>query len=100
MGDVRLRLALEEALVAALAETRRGVHDELGVGREWNAAVAGEVVAMEWNPVRVRVIGRGFAGESSPVRARSGGPSPPAFPNRHLSRQCTGRPSVGSFWKT
>ena len=56
-GEARgLLLRAEGDLVAALAETRRGIHDELGVGREGDAAVAGEVVAMGGSPVRVSVV--------------------------------------------
>jgi hypothetical protein len=56
MGDVRLRLAFEESLVAALAETGGGVHDEFGVGAEWDAAVAGQVVSVGWRPLHVRLV--------------------------------------------
>ena len=56
MGDVRLRLALKEPFVTALAETRGGVHDELCVGRERDAAVAGQVVAIRWRPLHVGVV--------------------------------------------
>ena len=48
---------LKKPFVAALAETRGGVHDELGVGRERDAAVAGQVVAMRRRPLRVGVVG-------------------------------------------
>ena len=44
--DVGLSLAFEKTFVAALAQTRGGVHDELGVGGERNTAVASKVVAM------------------------------------------------------
>ena len=56
VSDVRLRLAFEKAFVPALAETRGGVHDELGVGRERDAAVAGQVVAIGRRPLRVGVV--------------------------------------------
>ena len=46
VGNMRLRLAFEKTFVAALAQTRGGVHDELGVGGERNTAVASKVVAM------------------------------------------------------
>ena len=55
MGDVDLRLAFEKALITALAETRGGVHDKLGVGRIRNAAVAGQVVTVVRPPLRVCV---------------------------------------------
>ncbi len=57
MGDVRLRLAFEESLVAALAEAGGGVHNELGVGRERDASVAGQVVAVRRRPLAIRVVG-------------------------------------------
>ena len=56
MGDVRLCLAFEKAFVPALAETRGGVHDELGVGCERDAPVARQVVAVRWRPLCVRII--------------------------------------------
>ena len=56
VGDVRLCLAFEKSLVAALTETRGGVHDELGVGAEWDAAVAGQVVSVGRPPLRVRLV--------------------------------------------
>ena len=46
MRDVGLRLAFEKPLVTALAQTRGGVHDELGVGGERNTAIPGQIVAM------------------------------------------------------
>ena len=54
--DVGLRLAFEKTFIPALAETRGGVHDELGVGRERNTAVAGQVVAIRRRPLRIGVI--------------------------------------------
>ena len=54
--NVGLCLAFEKTFVAALAETRRGVHDELCVGGKRNAAVAGQVVAIWWRPLRVGII--------------------------------------------
>ena len=56
MRDVGLCLAFEKAFVPALAETRGGVHDELGVGGKWNTAVAGQVVAIRWRPLRIGVV--------------------------------------------
>src|SRR5205807_1803054 len=56
VGDVGLRLVFEKAFVAALAKAAGGVHDELGVGHEWDASVAGEVEAMRWRPVCVCII--------------------------------------------
>lgn len=56
VGDVGLRLALEESLVPALSETRGGVHDELGVGRKGNAAVTGQTVPVRRCPRGVRVV--------------------------------------------
>ena len=41
VGDVRLCLAFEESLVAALTKTGRRIHDEFGVGAKGDAAVAG-----------------------------------------------------------
>jgi hypothetical protein len=56
MGDVGLGLGFEESLVASLAETRRRVHDKLGVRREWDAAVAREIVTVGWHPLRIRIV--------------------------------------------
>src|SRR5207302_7622277 len=56
VGDVGLRLVLEKAFVAALAKAAGSVHDELGVGHERDASVAGEVEAMRWRPLCVCII--------------------------------------------
>jgi len=57
MSDVGLRLALEKTLVTALAETGSRVHDKFCVSREWDAAVAGEIEAMERFPFFALVVG-------------------------------------------
>ena len=48
MSDVRLRLVFEKALVPALAETGGRVHHKFSIGRERDAAVAGEIEPMRW----------------------------------------------------
>jgi len=53
---VRLCLAFEKPFVAALAETRGGVHDELRVGTERNVSVAGEIETVRGRPVRTSII--------------------------------------------
>ena len=56
MRDVGLRLAFEKPFVSALTKTRRGVHDELGVGGERNTAVASQVVAIRRRPLCIGVV--------------------------------------------
>ena len=53
---MRLRLTFEKSLVPALAKTRCGIHDELGVARERDAPVAGQIIAIGWRPLRVGVV--------------------------------------------
>ena len=54
--DVRLRLALKKSLVPALAKTRGGVHDKLGVGAEGNRTVARKIEAVRRGPVCADII--------------------------------------------
>ena len=56
MGDMRLGLAFEESLVTALSQTGRRINDELGVGAEWNAAVASQVEKLRRCPWRVSIV--------------------------------------------
>src|SRR5665213_1573953 len=56
VSDMSLSLAFEKSFVTALSQTGSGIHDELGVGGKWDAAVSGQVVAMRWWRLRIRVL--------------------------------------------
>jgi hypothetical protein len=43
MNDMGLRVALKKSFVTALAETGCRVHNQVGVGRKWDCAVASEI---------------------------------------------------------
>ena len=99
MGDVRLRLAFEKAFVPALAETRGRVHDELGVGGERDAAVAGQIEAMRRRPLCIGVVRADLQMNQIVFAAVMIAPSPRAFPNKRLFHQCTARPNSVRFEK-
>jgi len=54
---MRLRLAFEKALVAALAQAGGGVHDEFGIGGKGYAAVAGQIEAVRRRPLLGLIVG-------------------------------------------
>ena len=56
MSDMGLRLTFEKALVPALTEAGGGVHHELGIGRKWDRAVAGEIEQMRRRPFLIGFV--------------------------------------------
>ena len=56
VGNMRLRLALEESFVTALSQAGGRIHDKFGIGGKRNAAVAGEIEAVRRFPFKVRII--------------------------------------------
>ena len=56
MGDMRLRLIFEKALIAGLTKAGGCVHDVFCIGRERDTAVAGEIEPVWWRPFR-RIVG-------------------------------------------
>ena len=99
MGDVRLRLAFEKALVPALAETGGRVHDKFGIGRERDAPVAGEIEPMGRLPLFALVIGADLQVNQIIFACHNAAPLPKASPNKPLFRQCKGRPICPRFEK-
>jgi hypothetical protein len=89
---VRLRLTFEKALVTALAETGGRVHNKFGIGRERDAAVAGEIETDASVSIFDRLRPPEFADESNAFRGDNDAPLPKAFPNKRLFHQCTVRP--------
>ena len=77
---MRLRLALEKSFVAALTETRGGVHDELRVAAERDGAIAGEIETMGGRPIEVGVVRSNLDMNQVGQSVDSDPPCPERFP--------------------
>ena len=96
-GDVGLRLVLEEAFVAGLAEGGGGIDDGFREGVVGDAAVGGEIVGVPRLPAARRAFGPDLEQDEVVLAAEVLRHRARAFPNRALCRRCRGRPTSARF---